>query len=332
MRRRLSLIPLLATACASADVAPQPAVQKTECEPQQAQPQQAEPQPAPMQPAEPPAATDPVDLAVAADNERAWRKVRGSLDPNEEVVFYWTGFIYEKAPADPARFRAPGPPAFERPLFRFEGFNVARFADDGQGGYVMLSREAAFYQDPTTGEIVTCWTNPNGERVRVMQVFNDPVNFGVGPVSAVAHTDRVIFHSDVLISYRSPLAGDAAMSRYSAGDVYQSSELFQFYADRADIEDPSQNTVPVDIAWTRVGQYLPWMQMGDAPGGLVYSARGWKVAGGYDALPQRIRDYITSVGKDNYRHAPERYSRPNATSWRVFAAAVASGEYEPSCR
>ena len=35
------------------------------------------------------------------DNLTAFTKMRGSLNPNEEVVFYWTGNIYDIQDADP---------------------------------------------------------------------------------------------------------------------------------------------------------------------------------------------------------------------------------------
>ena len=279
----------------------------------------------------------PLDLRNDADNVYAWRRVRGSLDPEEEVVFYWTGHVFAVTPPDPSRFASPGPPAFGRPIFRFEGFNVARFAEDPAGGYVMLSREAAFYEDTRTREILECWDNTLSdlsEPVRVLQVWNDPVNFGVGPVEHVEHGDRVIFQSDVFISYRSPLAGEERYLPYSASDVYQGAEMFNFYASRADLEDESLASVPVEISWTRVGQFLPWMQMGDTPGHLVYSARGWKLEGGYDELPAHIRQYVEEQDMGHFAHAPEANPAgyvPNDTTWRSFAAALDSSEYDPRC-
>jgi hypothetical protein len=279
----------------------------------------------------------PLNLSRADDNVYAWRRVRGSLDPEEEVVYYWTGHIYAVVPEDPSDFASPGAPVFTSPLFRFEGFNVARFIEDGAGDYTMVSREAAFYENPRSGEILECWDNTLFDLpgpVRVLHVWNDPVNFGVGPVDYVEHSDRVVFFSDVFLAYRSPLAGEERFLPYSASDVYQGAEMFNFYVRRADLENEDLAVVPVEISWTRVGQFLPWMQMADRPGHLVYSVRGWKLENGFDGLPEHIRQYVEDQGMDHFAHAPEQapygYS-PNATTWRNFASAFDSGEYEPTC-
>lgn len=279
----------------------------------------------------------PLDLENDEDNTYAWRRIRGSLDPEEEVVYYWTGYIYAQLPPDPADFATPGAPRFESPLFRFEGYNVARFVEEPGGGYTMLSREASFYEDPRSGEILDCWTNTLSSPatdVRVVHVWNDPVNFGVGPVNFTEHGDRLIFFSDVFLAYRSPLAGDERHAPYSAGDVYQGAEMFNFYVSRRDLQNEALAVVPVEISWTRVGQLLPWMQMGDTPGRLVYAARGWKLEGGYDELPERIRAFVTAQGMEQYQHAPSALPAgytPNGTSWRYFADLFDDGAYDPNC-
>ena len=279
-----------------------------------------------------------LDLRTNADNVFAWRKTRASLDPEKNVVFYWVGYIYQINEKDPANF-AEGAynVTFEEPLFRFEGFNVARFAEDGAGGYEMLSREVSVYQDPRTGAIIDCWRNnlhPERPEVRVMHVANDPVNFGVGAVDHIELGDRVSFYSDILISYRSPLAENPSFFDYSASDVYQSNELFNFYASKKDLENESLDSVPVEISWTRVGQYLPWMQMGDRPGKLIYHVRGYKVMNGIEGLPEPLVTWTREVAGEEFLRAPDSAPpgfSPNATSWRVFRDALVNGTYDPAC-
>ena len=41
-----------------------------------------------------------LNLYQSADNLYAWRKTRASLDPNADVVFYWSGYIYNVMPKD----------------------------------------------------------------------------------------------------------------------------------------------------------------------------------------------------------------------------------------
>ena len=278
-----------------------------------------------------------LNLRLDADNVYAWRKTRASLDPEKDVVFYWVGYIYQIDEKDPADYpEGAYNVTFESPLFRFEGFNVARFAEDG-AGYTMLSREVSVYQDPITGAVIDCWSNPllpGQPEVSVMHVANDPVNFGVGPVNHVEIGDRVSFYSDILISYRSPLAENPSFFDFSASDVYQSNELFNFYASKKDLENEDLDSVPVEISWTRVGQYLPWMQMGDRPGKLIYHVRGYKVMNGIEGLPESLVTWTRDVAGEKFLSAPETVPTgfaPNATTWRVFKDAFVNGEYSPTC-
>ena len=250
-------------------------------------------------------------------------------------MFYWVGYIYDFTKANPENYPRPGPPSFEPPLFRFEGFNVARFAEVSPGNYEMLSREISVYQDPNSGEILDCWRSPlilGRPSLRVLHVANDPVNFGVGPVSFVELGERISFFSDILLAYRSPLAG--GYEDFSASDVYQSNELFNFYVDRDSLEDESVLSAPVEISWTRVGQYLPWMQMGSEEGQLIYHVRGYKGLDGVEGLPQELLDWTRTVAGEAFLNAPEEIPasyQPNATTWRVFKEAFDSGAYTPNC-
>ena len=277
-----------------------------------------------------------LNLNDDADNLYAWRKTRASLDPNQDVVFYWQGYVYNVVEQDERNYPRESI-TFEEPLFKFEGFNVARFAEVGANSYEMLSREVSVYQNPDTGEIIDCWRNallPNAPTVRVMHVANDPVNFGVGTVDYRKLGDRVSFFSDVLLAYRSPLADNEAYAPYSASNVYQSNELFNFYVNYKDLENEDLQSVPVEISWSRIGQYLPWMQMGDRPGQLIYHVRGFKVLGGVDNLPQRLREWTINVAGEKFLRAPETVPtnyQPNATTWRVFKSALDAGEYQPEC-
>ncbi|HSA48941.1 MAG TPA: DUF1838 family protein, partial [Yinghuangia sp.] len=102
----------------------------------------------------------PPDLADPADNLRSFVRMRASLAP-EDTVVWWTGRVHAQAPGE--NYRS---------LFRFEGFNVGRIIA-AEGGYRMLAREAAFYQDPDTGSILEDWKNPvTGETCGVMHVWN----------------------------------------------------------------------------------------------------------------------------------------------------------------
>ena len=314
----------------AAEETPAPPEMAAQCPPAEPAPMEEAPAPTPSRRA--------LNLYDRQDNLYAWRKTRGSLNPDEDVVFYWVGSVYNVVAKDPEDYTQRGGITFEEPLFRFEGFNVARIAEVGPDDYMMLSREVSVYQDPRTGRPLDCWRNTlleGSPKVSVMHVANDPVNFGVGNVEFMELGNRVSFFSDVLLAYRSPLAGNTEYADYSAGDVYQSNELFNFYASRDDLENEDLDSVPVEISWTRVGQYLPWMQMGDLPGQLVYHVRGYKLPNGIDDLPPSLREWTETAAGETFLRAPEEvplgYS-PNATTWRVFKSQFDAGNYTPDCR
>ncbi|MGH2812724.1 MAG: DUF1838 family protein, partial [Actinomycetota bacterium] len=105
-----------------------------------------------------------LDLESPEGNLRAFVKARASLEP-EDAVTWFAGNVHSWMPG--GQFRH---------LFGFEGYNVAR-AVEAEGGFDLLTREAVFYLDPETGEVLDEWKNPfTDDTVRVIHVWNDPVN------------------------------------------------------------------------------------------------------------------------------------------------------------
>lgn len=266
---------------------------------------------------EQPDATRP-DLTEPADNLRAFVRARASLGP-EDTVVWWTGNVHAQAPGENFRH-----------VFRFEGFNVGRTVPI-EGGHRFLAREAAFYQDPGTGEILEGWVNPvTGEDCEVLHIWNDPVNMDYlldgprgpwrAPVTEVG--DDVMWGQDILLAYPSPLP----VTQYpdnSADDVYRAAELFQFFARRSDLDRADLPSVPCHFSWTRLSPWLPWMRMGDRPGGLVFHCHGTKL-GGYDDLPEHLRKYVAAQNPA-FTRAPEEWSAPNETSWTYFRRRNSTG-------
>jgi hypothetical protein len=273
-----------------------------------------------------------IDLRDPGQNLEAFVRVRASLDPEQEVVFYWTGSIYSFVKEDtfpPAR-------GTNTVLFSFEGFNVARAVKTADG-YELWTREASFYEDPATGKILDCWHNPlNNTDLPVVHVWNDQVNFRWkastwAPIASTELGDRVIFSSDVLLAYPSPLPV-ADYPDYSAGNVYQGDELFNFFVARAELEDTSRKLVPADISWVRLGQYVPFMKMGTTQGNLLYSTRGAKLLNGWNDLPAKVRQYVTAHHPE-FQHAPSSWpaDKRNTTSFTYFRDLVKTGNYTPRC-
>jgi hypothetical protein len=270
----------------------------------------------------------PLDLAVEADRGLAFLLTRGSTDPDQEVVFHWRGHVYASVPADP---HAEPQRSFGTPLFGFEGVSVARFVPgDGPGSILALTREMSVYLDSESGEILACWPNRfTGESVTVMPVWNDPVNFGLGGTDHRIEGDQVVWTVEIPVSYPSPLPV-ADHPVYSASNTYQSTELFDLVVDRADLVEGGAASIPVTLTWTRIGPWLPWMQMGQRPGQLVYHVTGRKLMNGWDEVPLHLRRFVSEHGP-TFEHAPTEYTEPNATTWSVFRDRLESAEYQPRC-
>ncbi len=249
-------------------------------------------------------------------------RVRGDASGNE-VLYHWTGTVYSFVPGQR-----------KRELFAFEGFNIAKTIP-GENGFQLLTREAAFFLDPQSGEILSTWRNPfTDATVDVVQIWNDPVNQDLTfdqeylpyisrilPVEDLG--DQLAYYMDIFPFYDSPLTrrdyGDFAQS-----DTYQAAEFFQFFVDKSDLANQELTTVPTTISWTRISPWMPFMRMGDRPGNLVFVCRGRKLEGGFEALPAKIKDYVMANGPQ-FAEAPTEFLSPNETSWTYFKKLVDSG-------
>ena len=211
-----------------------------------------------------------------------------------------------------------------RKLFSLEVVGTSRYLPI-EGGYQRLHREVGLYTDPESGKVMARWRNPFLDRdVEVIHIENDPVNFTYtvegqsGPRRILFNDfgDTIAFHREVLLRYPSPLSR-ADYPLYSAGDWYEAAELFNSFVRRADLDDPTISSAPEYGSWSRVGPWLPWMEMADAPGYLLYHGRDRKLMGGVDELPEAIRTYMEK-NMPRYLQAPEKFEEPNETSWTYF--------------
>ncbi|MFI2211656.1 DUF1838 family protein [Streptomyces sp. NPDC020141] len=229
---------------------------------------------------------------------RAFARTRASLD-GSEVTFHWTGDVHSWEPGEPYRR-----------VFGFEGVNVARLVEDGDG-YRMLSREAAFYLDPRSREILETW-----EDKPVIHVWNDPANqkWQPFPIPLTELGDQICFNMDIPLSYPSPLPV-AEFPANSADDTYRALELFQFFAP-AEALSTEKPSVPSTMSWARMSPWLPWMAQGQRPGGLAFHCRGRKLAS-WSEVPERTREYI-AARRPEFARAPEGWSEPNESSWTWF--------------
>ena len=252
-----------------------------------------------------------------------WVKTRSSLDPHESNFLIWTGKIYSFVPGEKRQL-----------LFKIIGMSVSRCIPTAEGRWDFTSRELTYYLNPETDEILRKWEKPwTGETVPVMHVANNPVQGkfkGKLPVQVEGENTTFIF--DLFPYYPNPLAEDAQFAPYCPSSTYQAAELFKITVKSADLLNSELNSVTeLKLSWDRIGQWLPWMKMGEHPGHLIYSAIGGKV-GGFTELPPMLQAEINNR-LPLYKQAPKVFMEgEDMTSWLYFQknfSAYLAGEVFP---
>lgn len=259
------------------------------------------------------AMTLPSHAALAADSGeirgiKAVIKMRCSLNPEQDKILWWKGTVFAQQPGEKTVA-----------LMGFEGYNICRAEKMDSGNWRLYTRELGFYRDLETGKILGQWDNPlSGETNTVLPVANDPVNM-VMPSAMhpqwVIQGDRAMLAMNIPLAYPNPLQPDQ-WPKASSGPTYFGSEHFMFFTSVAALDNPELDSVPVEYGWTRVGPWLPWMQLGQRPGNLLYIAQGVKLAS-FEQLPDDIKALVRSEYPE-YQHAPKTWEQPNATSWTEY--------------
>lgn len=248
------------------------------------------------------------------------KRLQCGISADEPAVYHWSGNIYGRAPG-----------VRDKLLFKGEGMNIRRCVeveDPERGtGWRLISRELMLMLDPETGEVLDSWENPyTGETVEVMHIHNDPVNqpanFAVrrdgSPYrlpSLRIEGDYVFMPFEAPLFYPNPLAGD--YQQY-VGNMYHAMEIFDFAAMKDELFDASTPTAYPMISWVRISPWAPWMEMGGRPGQMVFNAMGRKLPGGFEQLPDVLKDEIRA-NYPIYENAPPKDdTRRNETTWTKF--------------
>ena len=270
-----------------------------------------------------PALARQLDPAVPADAFEISRRVQCGAADGVPTVYQFGGKVYSRVAGEPDRL-----------LFLAEGMNVRQcvaVSDPQRGkGYRLVSREVLFYLDPQTGEVLHQWKNPwTGETVEVMHVHNDPVNsrpnfpIGADGKPATVNLKRqgkfLFMPLEAPLFYTNPLAGE--YQDYVGGN-YHAMEIFNFFMDANDMLDTKNPTAYPGVSWQRISTWLPWMKMRSRDGGLVFTAMGSKLRGGFDELPKVTRDEIARNYPVYTAPPPGDDARPNDTTWTVFKKQV----------
>jgi len=267
----------------------------------------------------------PLDLTNVDRLLEAYVQTDG--DTGGAEVFFWAeGSVYAWIPG------VGGYHLFDEQLFAVRRFKrLAR-------GWLRLHKEAGVYLDKDTGKLLERWRNPfTGREVEVFQLKNDPVNREhlpeqQGTVWGMEHWengDTVCFYRNVFVAREA----DMKVAQYplqAQGDLHEFGELYNFFASRKALEQPGATSVPMVGCNSRIGQWLPWMEMGQQRGYLMVQLRFKKVAGVGDLHPL-MRDYWMKQDPSIFV-APEAITGPNDTSWSYYRKVVDQRRREQAVR
>jgi Protein of unknown function (DUF1838) len=227
-----------------------------------------------------------------------------------------------------------------RPLMRFEVFSTIRVVRMADGNYQRLCREVVFYRSLETGQLMDEWDNPyTGERVKVVDVANDPYNYVIAdhfpqPPSygglnketrpprpyirnwSMLDADTVGLESDIHLYYPSAMQPEQ-WPRESPGKMTRVSEMFRYIIRRSDLEDDSLGHIPYHGVWNRVTPWLPWMLMDQAPGHIIYTG----TMAARETMDLHPGDVIERVKQryPKYLVAPEKVEGPSLSSLERYA-------------
>jgi hypothetical protein len=250
------------------------------------------------------------------------RKIQCSTIDGKEETFVWRGAAYARVQGMP-----------DKHLFDLLGMNVracGTVTDPQQGtGYRLVSREIMLYLDPQTGEVLRTMTNPyTGQEVEVLHVANDPVNgrptyarrADGSEQSFAPHVYGDIWQNPITfpLFYHNELGGD--YQKY-VGGTYHATEMFDFAGSVSELLDPAVDSAKVQIAWVRLAQWLPWLEMQGREGLMYFNAMGVKLDS-WDELPELMKREI-AANYPQYTNAPPlNDTRPNDTSWTYFKKVI----------
>jgi hypothetical protein len=205
-------------------------------------------------------------------------------------------------------------------LFDFSLFSVQRLKKTDTG-WLRLGKEAGIYSDKATGKALERWDNPFTERsVEVLHLRNDPSSgeFTAAPDMSIV-AGEVCFTRNVLSTKPSVIPVDE-YPLYSQSNSYKFAELYTYFASIADVADTARPSIAMIGANTRVGNWFPWMEMGQRRGWLLSQVRSKKLKA-VSELPRELLTYWEKTDPSMFE-APNEVTGPNESSWSYFKKRV----------
>jgi hypothetical protein len=229
-----------------------------------------------------------------------------------------------------------------RDLFNFEVFSTIRVLRQSDGSYQRMTKECILYTDVKTGEVLNEFLNPyTGETVKVVHVYNDPYNWMIAStiqppaLPGKPSTGQAVVGSkpyllkwldygpDTLVmedgghGYYKNLLDPQHWPRESSGEYIQATELFRYFINKSDLENPEMTFIPANGSWVRVQPWLPWMLMGQAPGHIMYDGM-FRAERTYDYVPKPVLAYMREHHPESFE-APTHWYGPNYSSLEHYA-------------
>ena len=259
-----------------------------------------------------------IDFMNPRWNRDAWARIQADMDSSKERIGHCSGVILGVKPGEKLR-----------PLLGFQTFLATRLMPLPDGNIRRLNKEVIFYTNLNRlgqpGDIIEEWENPwTKEKVKVVQVFNDPFNYTISDTLILApedfpgdksklpkiplifpwqqlNDDVLVLSTDMHLNYPNPLQPDK-WPRESAGPTAQVSEMMRYFVSKKDLENPKLSAVPFHGTWHRVTPWLPWMLMGQTPGHCMYTST-MTAFDNAERLPKVLLDYAK-------KHCPTMLSAP----------------------
>ncbi|NND54440.1 MAG: DUF1838 family protein [Gammaproteobacteria bacterium] len=179
------------------------------------------------------------------------------------------------------------------PLYTMNNLLIDRWEARGDNQFQMTKYEAGYYTEIDSYEPLDAVKHPvTGAPVPIQNFLLGPVPRGYSPDGYVVMGynpnplplevigERVFLATQSIES--SPSFFDPTKTHYTNSFMTYSAEL-------ADMQNPDLASAPVHAQLQNKTMWMPWMNMGEQPGGTVVRGYGSKIAG-LDALPPGVLD------------------------------------------
>ncbi len=219
------------------------------------------------------------DFSDPVEALRAHVKLVGSLAKQDVVSFYRLN-IY--ADMHDGNFV---------PMFTMNNLLIDQWEPKADNTFQMIKYEAGYYSSMDDYTPLTHMKHPlTGESIKIQNFLLGPVPRGYTPDKYIVMgynpnplpleiiAGRVFLATQSIES--SPGFADPTETRYT-------NSFGTYSATLEDMQNPDLASAPVHAQLQNKSAFLPWMKMGDQPGGTVVRGYGGKVAG-VDDLPKGV--------------------------------------------